>query len=215
MSSEETLHPEGTGVEDVIAFAKDRGCTMLDIRFMDLPGLWQHYSFPIKKLSADLFEEGLPFDGSSLRGWKTINESDMLVVPDSATAFIDPFMAEPTLVLIGNIVDPIERTAYPRCPRQLALRAEAYLKSTGIGDTVYFGPEAEFFVFDDVRFRQTTNMGYYEVDSVEGSWNTDRYEEGGNLGYKPRTKQGYFPVPPMDSLHDLRTEMLLTLADLG
>ncbi|MCA8912459.1 MAG: type I glutamate--ammonia ligase [Planctomycetes bacterium] len=215
MASEETLHPDGAGVDDVIAFAKDRGCTMLDIRFMDLPGLWQHYTFPIKKLDADLFEEGLPFDGSSLRGWKTINESDMLVVPDAQTAFIDPFMAEPTLVLIGNIVDPIERTPYGRCPRSVAARAEAYLKSTGIGDTINFGPEAEFFIFDDVRFRQTTNMGFYEVDSVEGSWNTDRFEDGGNLGYKPRTKQGYFPVPPMDSLHDLRTEMLLTLAQLG
>ena len=208
-------HPEGSGIDDVINFAKERGCVMLDIRFMDLPGLWQHYTFPITKLKQETIEEGLPFDGSSLRGWQKINESDMTVLPDPATAFIDPFMKETTLVLIGDIVDPIERTAYPRDPRQVARRAEAYLKSAGIGDTIYFGPEAEFFIFDDVRFRQTTNMGYYEVDSVEGSWNTDRKEEGGNLGYKPRTKQGYFPVPPMDSLHDMRTEMLLVMESIG
>ena len=129
MSSEETLHPEGTGVEDVIAFAKDRGCTMLDIRFMDLPGLWQPYSFPIKKLSADLFEEGLPFDGSSLRGWKTINASDMLVIPEARTAKVDPFMEVPTLVLLGNAVDTITRSDYERCPRSLAGRAEMNSKT--------------------------------------------------------------------------------------
>ncbi|MHC4841973.1 MAG: type I glutamate--ammonia ligase [Planctomycetota bacterium] len=213
--SDEKLHPEGTSISEIIQFAKDQNCEMLDIRFMDLPGLWQHYSFPISKLKEDIFEEGFPFDGSSLRGWQKINESDMLVIPEPETAFIDPFMQHKTLVLIGNIVDPIERTPYPRCPRSLAARAEAYLKSTGLGDTAFFGPEAEFFLFDDVRFKQDTNVGYYEVDSIEGSWNTDAPEEGGNLGYKPRTKQGYFPVPPMDSLHDIRTEMLLLLGDLG
>lgn len=213
--TDQTLHPDGTSIDDVIKFAKDAGCTMLDIRFMDLPGLWQHYSFPISKLDENLFEDGTPFDGSSLRGWQKINESDMLVIPDPETAFLDPFMKEPTLVLIGNIVDPIERTPYARDPRNVALQAERYLRSTGIGDQAFFGPEAEFFVFDDVRFKQTTNMGFYEVDSIEGSWNTDRFEDGGNLGYKPRTKQGYFPVPPMDSLHDMRTEMLLLLGRLG
>src|SRR5687768_952753 len=133
ISSDEPFHPTGKSAQDVLAFAKDRGCTMLDVRFMDLPGLWQHYSFPIRRLDKDCFEEGFAFDGSSLRGWKTINESDMLAMPDPSTAFIDPFMAEPTLVLIANVLDPIERTPYPRDPRNVARRVETYLKSTGIG----------------------------------------------------------------------------------
>jgi len=213
--TEYTLHPEKHGIDDILAFAKDRGCTMLDIRFMDLPGLWQHYTFPIRRLSRECFEDGFAFDGSSLRGWQKINESDMTALPDPNTAFIDPFMKEPTLVLIANIVDPVERTPYPRDPRNIARRAEAYLRSTGIGDTIYFGPEAEFFVFDDIRFSTGINHGYYFVDSKEGVWNSGKTEEAGNLGYRPRVKQGYFPVPPMDSLHDIRTEMLLTLARLG
>lgn len=212
---QDKLHPEGKTAADVLAFAKDRGCTMLDIRFMDLPGLWQHYTFPIRRLEQDCFEEGFAFDGSSLRGWKTINESDMLAMPDPATAFLDPFMKEPTLVLIANILDPIERTPYARDPRNVARRVETYLKSTGIGDTVFFGPEAEFFIFDDVRFSTGINHGYYHIDSKEGVWNSGKEIEGGNLAYRPRVKQGYFPCPPMDSLHDIRTEMLLTLARLG
>jgi len=163
------LSPSGKTVADVLDFARKRGCTMLDIRFMDLPGLWQHYTFPIRRLTPECFEEGFPFDGSSLRGWQKINESDMLAIPDPATAFIDPFMKEPTLVLIANTYDPIERTPYPRDPRNIARRVETYLKSTGIGDTIFFGPEAEFFVFDNVRFKTGINEGYYFLDSKEGA----------------------------------------------
>lgn len=209
------LCPTGKTIADVLDFARKRGCTMLDIRFMDLPGLWQHYTFPIRRLNNECFTEGFAFDGSSLRGWQKINESDMLALPDPATAFLDPFMKEPTLVMIANIVDPIERTPYPRDPRNVARRVETYLKSTGIGDTIFVGPEAEFFIFDSIRFKTGINESYYFIDSAEGAWNTGREEEGGNLGYKPRVKGGYFPCPPMDSLHDIRTEMLLTLGQLG
>jgi glutamine synthetase len=162
-----------------------------------------------------VFEDGLGFDGSSIRGWQAINESDMLMVPDPSTAFIDPFFKDPTLVMICDIVDPITKQPYPRDPRYIARKAEAHLKSTGIADTGYFGPELEFFIFNSARFRTTGNEGYYHIDSVEGVWNTGKDEAGGNLAYKPRTKEGYFPVPPTDKLQDVRTDMVLTLQKLG
>ncbi len=199
---------------EVLAFAKENKAKVVDLRFMDFPGVWQHFTIPMSELEESSFEEGYGFDGSSIRGWQPINASDMLVIPDADTAKMDPFFEEPTLVLIGNIVDPITLEAYSRDPRNVAKKAEAFLKSTGIGDTAYFGPEAEFFIFDDVRFESTKYGSFYQVDSVEGNWNTGR-DEGPNLGYKPRHKEGYFPVPPMDKFQDLRTEMLLTLEKLG
>ncbi|MDP2644434.1 MAG: type I glutamate--ammonia ligase [Desulfobacterales bacterium] len=200
--------------EQVLEMGKEKGAKVVDIRFMDYPGVWQHFTVPIKELTLSSFEEGFGFDGSSIRGWQPIHASDMLVVPDAPTAKMDPFFEAPTLVLIGNIVDPITLEPYSRDPRYIAQKAEAYLKRTGIGDTAYIGPEAEFFIFDDVRFRSTANSSFYEVDSIEGVWNSSR-EEDPNLGYKPRHKEGYFPVPPADKFQDLRTEMLLTLESLG
>jgi glutamine synthetase len=180
---------------------------------MDFPGLWQHFSVPISELEESSFEDGFGFVGSSIRGWQPIHASDMLVVPDAETARMDPFYNAPTLVLICNIVDPVTREPYTRDPRNIAQKADAYLKSTGIGDVAYIGPEAEFFIFDDIRFESTRFGAFYEIDSVEGTWNTGR-DEGPNLGYKPRHKEGYFPVPPMDKFQDLRSEMVLTLEDL-
>jgi len=200
--------------EKVLAMAKEEGVKVVDIRFMDFPGIWQHFSVPLSELEASSFDDGFGFDGSSIRGWQPINASDMLVVPDATTARMDPFFKEPTLVLIGNIVDPLTRESYTRDPRHIAQKAEAYLKSTGIGDTVFIGPEAEFFIFDDVRFESAANGAFYELDSVEGTWNTGR-GEGPNLAYKPRHKEGYFPVPPTDKFQDLRTDMMLTLEKLG
>lgn len=200
--------------KDVVKFAKEKGAKVLDIRFLDFPGVWQHFSVPISEFGESSFEDGYGFDGSSIRGWQPIHASDMLVIPDPATAKMDPFFEVPTLVLIGDIVDPITREPYSRDPRHIARKAEAYLKSTGVGDTAYIGPEAEFFIFDDIRFECSRHKAFYEIDSIEGIWNTGR-EEGPNLGYKPRLKQGYFPVPPMDKFQDLRTEMMLVLEDLG
>ncbi|MGD8962388.1 MAG: glutamine synthetase beta-grasp domain-containing protein, partial [Desulfobacterales bacterium] len=200
--------------KDVLDMAKENGAKVVDLRFMDFPGLWQHFTVPISELKESSFEDGFGFDGSSIRGWQPIHASDMLVVPDATTAKMDPFYEAPTLVLICNIVDPVTREAYTRDPRNIAQKADAYLKSSGIGDVAYFGPEAEFFIFDDIRFESTRYAAFYEIDSVEGNWNTGR-DEGPNLGYKPRHKEGYFPVPPMDKFQDLRTEMLLTLENLG
>jgi glutamine synthetase len=200
--------------ENVLAFAKENGAKIVDIRFMDFPGIWQHFSVPISELDAGSFDDGYGFDGSSIRGWQPINASDMLVIPDATTAKMDPFFEVPTLVLIGNIVDPITREPYSRDPRYIAQKAEAYLKSTGIGDTCFIGPEAEFFIFDDIRFESGKNSAFYAIDSVEGIWNSGR-DECPNLGYKPRHKEGYFPVPPTDKFQDLRSEMMLTLIDLG
>ena len=200
--------------KDVLKMVKDQGVKMVDLRFMDFPGLWQHFSVPVSEVDEGSFEDGFGFDGSSIRGWQPINASDMLVIPDAATAKMDPFFKEPTLVMICNIADPITREPYSRDPRHIAAKAEAYLKSSGIGDTAFIGPEAEFFIFDDIRFESGRNRAFYEVDSVEGIWNTGRDEEP-NLGYKPRHKEGYFPVPPMDKFQDLRTEMTLVLQELG
>ena len=200
--------------KEVLDMAKENGAKIVDLRFMDFPGLWQHFSVPMRELEESSFEDGFGFDGSSIRGWQPIHASDMLVIPDPETAKMDPFYAAPTLTLICNIVDPVTREPYTRDPRNITQKADAYLKSSGIGDTVYIGPEAEFFIFDDIRFESTRFGAFYEIDSIEGSWNTGR-DEGPNLGYKPRHKEGYFPVPPMDKFQDLRSEMVLTLEALG
>jgi glutamine synthetase len=200
--------------KDVVALMKKEGVEIVDLRFMDFPGLWQHFSVPPREISEDTFEAGLGFDGSSIRGWQAINESDMLVKPVPSTAFIDPFFSAKTLVMICNICDPITGEDYTRDPRNIARKAENHLKSLGLADVAYFGPEAEFFIFDDIRFDQNQHEGYYHIDSVEGRWNTGRKEDP-NLGYKPRYKEGYFPVPPTDSLQDIRSEMVLTLEKIG
>ncbi|MBC8199492.1 MAG: type I glutamate--ammonia ligase [Desulfobacterales bacterium] len=200
--------------KQVLEMAKENEAKVVDIRFLDFPGVWQHFTVPICELDESSFEDGFGFDGSSIRGWQPIHASDMLVIPDPATTKMDPFFEVPTLVLIGDIADPLTREPYSRDPRYIAKKAELYLKGSGIGDTVYIGPEAEFFIFDDVRFESSTNRAFYEIDSIEGIWNTGK-EESPNLGYKPRHKQGYFPVPPTDKFQDLRTDMLLTLEKLG
>ena len=201
--------------KEVFALAKDRGATMVDLKFMDFIGLWQHFTVPLGELSEGSFEEGLGFDGSSIRGWMEIHASDMLVMPDASTAVMDPFTKEPTLSIICNIVDPITKEPFSRDPRNVAQKAEKYLKSTGIADTAYFGPEAEFFIFDEVRYDSTNNQAFYLIDSAEGQWNTGKAEDGGNRGYKPRYKEGYFPVAPTDSHQDIRTEMCRVMADVG
>ncbi len=204
-----------TSSEEVLRFIKDEAIEFVDVRFTDLPGQQQHFNVPAAGLTADFFSEGVMFDGSSIRGFAAIHKSDMKLVPDPATAFLDPFRAAKTLNMNFSIVEPRTGEPYERDPRQLASKAEAYLKSTGIADTVYFGPEAEFYVFDDVRFQTSQNEGYYHIDSIEGAWNTGRVEEGGNRGYKPRYKGGYFPVPPMDHYADLRDQMSTALIAAG
>ncbi len=201
--------------KEVIAYAKKNNVVMVDLRFTDWPGTWQHCSYPIGMLDEGMFEDGMGFDGSSIRGWQAINESDMLMIPDPGTAFIDPFFQHTTLVMYCDIEDPITREPYHRDPRHIARKAESYLQQSGIGDTVYVGPEAEFFIFNSARFGTSANEGFYHIDSVEGSWNTGLDEEGGNLAYKPRPQEGYFPAPPTDHYQDLRTEMVLNLEKLG
>jgi glutamine synthetase len=200
--------------DSVFDFAKKHGAQMVDLKFTDLLGMWQHFSMPISQLSKESFESGFMFDGSSIRGWKSIEASDMMVKPDANTAQIDPFMEVPTLSLICDVHDPVTGEPYNRDPRQIVKRALAYLKSTGIADNAFFGPEAEFFIFDDVRYDQSSNGAFYQVDSDEAPWNTGR-DEGRNLGYKPRSKEGYFPALPHDTMHDLRTEICLELEKLG
>jgi glutamine synthetase len=200
--------------KQVLEYAKQNGAVVVDLRFIDLPGAWQHTSVPIHRLTEDSFEEGFGFDGSSIRGYKPINASDMLIVPDATTAQMDPYTREPTLVLICDIVDPITKEAYGRDPRFISRKCEAYVKQTGLADTIYVGPEAEFFVFDDVRYHSSPEGSFYAIDSVEGAWNTGT-DEGPNLGYKVRHKGGYFPVMPTDTLMDIRTEMCMDLEKLG
>ncbi|HBA27669.1 MAG TPA: type I glutamate--ammonia ligase [Nitrospinae bacterium] len=200
--------------KEVLEFSKKNNAKMLDLKFMDFPGIWQHTSFPIPQLEESSFENGFGFDGSSIRGWQPIHASDMLLIPDPATAVMDPFTKEPTLSMICNVVDPITKERYSRDPRYIAQKAEAYLKSTGIADTSYMGPEAEFFIFDDIRYDTKEQCSYYFIDSKEGKWNSGK-EENPNLGYKPRYKEGYFPVPPTDSLMDIRAEMSLTMMAIG
>jgi glutamine synthetase len=200
--------------KDFFTFAKEHGATMVDLKFTDLLGTWQHCTFPIDTWDEDTFEEGVGFDGSSIRGWQAINVSDMIARPDPATACIDPFFDEPTVSVIANIVDPETGNDYSRDPRHVARKAEAYMKESGIADVCNVGPEPEFLIFDQVRYEQTQHRGFYEIDSVEGQWNTARFEEP-NLGYKPSYKGGYFPVSPTDTYHNLRTEMTLELQKLG
>ena len=200
--------------KDVLAFAKENKIEIIDLKFIDLPGLWQHFSITTSELSEDLFENGIGFDGSSIRGFQSIKESDMLLFPDPNTVMLDPFTELPTLSLICNVRDPLTGDAYSRDPRYVAQKAEKYLQSTGIADTSYWGPEIEFYIFDNIRFDQTYNHGFYFIDSEEGAWNTGSAERP-NLGYKPRYKEGYFPVAPMDQLIDIRNEMILTMISLG
>lgn len=200
---------------EVVQLIKDKGVEFVDFRFTDFPGLWQHFTQPASEIGEATFSEGLGFDGSSIRGWQTINASDMLVVPDASTAFIDPFNKRKTLNIICDVEDPLTRESYSRDPRNIAFKSVAYLQSTGIADTAFIGPEAEFFIFDSARFQTSPNLGYYEVDSIEGRWNSAADEEGGNLAYKPRYKEGYFPVPPTDKFYDLRHEMVAELINVG
>lgn len=200
--------------KDVLTLIAEEGAVMVDLKFTDFLGQWQHTTVPVKMLDEDAFESGFGFDGSSMRGWQPIHASDMLLLPDASTAMMDPFCAHPTLSMLCNVVDPITKTPYSRDPRYIAKKAETYLKTTGVGDTAYFGPEPEFFVFDDVRYDQGGNFAFYNVDSAEGRWNTGRDEQP-NLGYKTRIKEGYYPVPPADSLADLRAEMALTMQKVG
>ncbi len=200
--------------KEVLALCREKDVKAVDMRFMDFPGLWQHFTIPVGKLDEDVFEDGLGFDGSSIRGWQAINESDMLVVPQPETAMIDPFTELTTLSMVCNIQDPITREDYSRDPRNVARKAVNYMKSTGLGDTCFIGPEAEFFIFDDIRFEQTPNAGFYYIDSIEGQWNRGR-DEGPNLGSKLRYKEGYFPVPPADQLMNIRNEMMNYLIESG
>ncbi len=198
---------------EVLEYAKKNKVLVVDLKFVDLPGTWQHFTIPIEELNEDTFKDGSGLDGSSIRGWKAINNSDMLVVPDPTTACMDPFTAVPTLSLVGNVMDPITREIYERDPRFIAQKAEKHLKSTKIGDISYWGPEAEFFIFDHARFDQTSHSGYYFLDSEEGVWNAG--QDGVNLGNKIRHKEGYFPVPPIDTQQDIRTEMILEMQKAG
>ena len=200
---------------DVLSLVVDEGYEFVDLRFCDLPGQVQHFTVPTHQLTEGSFEEGFGFDGSSIRGFQDIQESDMLLIPDPATAVDDVFRSRKTLILYCFVNDPITGTPYEKDPRYIAKKAEDYLISTGVADTSYWGPEAEFYIFDDVRFGQDQNSGYYFVDSIEGAWNSGEFEEGGNLGYKPRYKEGYFPVPPTDHFQDLRSEMTARLEEAG
>ena len=203
-------------IQSVMRKARDADCRIFDLRFTDLPGTWQHFSLPIDKLEEDLFDDGLGFDGSSVRGFQQIQESDMLVVPDPATAFVDPIPEVPTLVMSCDIRDPITGESYTRDPRNIAKKAEQHLIDSGIADTSYWGPEAEFFIFNSIRYDQTANAGYFFIDSEEGVWNTGADDmHVANLGHRPRHKMGYFPVPPNDKLQDLRTQMVLALGEVG
>ena len=200
---------------DALKLGEQHDAKFFDIRFCDLPGLMQHFTVPFDEIDEEVFEEGLGFDGSSIRGFQEIQESDMILVPDPDTAVMDPFAKYPTLVMNAYVKDPITGEAYSRDPRNIAKKAQDYLAGTGIADTAYFGPEAEFYIFDSIRFDQNQHSSYHYIDAVEGVWNSGKEEEGGNLGYKPRYKEGYFPLPPMDHYQDLRSEMVITLRELG
>jgi glutamine synthetase len=201
--------------KDVLALAKEAGVEIVDLRFCDLPGLMQHFSVPMSQLTEESFEDGFGFDGSSIRGFQEIQESDMLLLPDADSAFIDPFLQHSTLAMNCFVRDPVTGEMYSRDPRYIARKAELYLKQTGIADTSFWGPECEFYIFDSIRFEQNEHEGYYHIDAVEGVWNSGAEEDGRNLGYKPRYKEGYFPLPPMDHYQDLRSEMVLNLEKVG
>jgi len=199
----------------ILEMIKENDVKYVDFRFTDPRGKWHHTAQHINTIDEDMLSEGIMFDGSSIAGWKAINESDMLLKPDLASAVMDPFAAQPQLILFCDVLEPSSGQPYARCPRSIAKRAEAYMQSAGIGDTAYFGPEAEFFVFDDVRFKTDGHQGYYFLDSEEGPYNSGREFEGGNMGHRPGPKGGYFPVSPVDSGTDLRAEMVSVLADMG
>ncbi|HUU60543.1 MAG TPA: type I glutamate--ammonia ligase [Phycisphaerae bacterium] len=200
--------------EDFFEFARKNNAEMVDLKFTDLLGTWQHCSFCIDTWDADTFTDGVGFDGSAIRGWQGIHMSDMLAIPDPATTCMDPFFARPTVSILANIVDPVTKADYTRDPRHVARKGAAYLRETGIADTCFIGPEPEFFIFDEVRYEQNQHTGMYRIDSVEGAWNTARFEEP-NLGYKPSFKGGYFPVSPTDTYHDLRGEMVMEMRKVG
>jgi glutamine synthetase len=204
-----------SNADEVMKYLKDEDVKFVDVRFCDLPGIMQHFNVPAESVDSAFFEDGQMFDGSSIRGFQAINESDMKLTPDLETAYIDPFRTAKTLNINMSIVDPYTNEPYSRDPRQVAHKAEAYLKSTGIADTAFFAPEAEFYIFDDVRFETKQNLSFYEIDSIEAAWNTARKEDGGNLGHKTPYKGGYFPVPPVDHYADLRDEMVTALDALG
>ncbi len=197
----------------VLEFARQHDAKILDLRFTDIPGLWHHVSYPIEQLTEASFDEGFGIDGSSIRAWAGIHESDMLLKPDANCHLVDPFTEVPTLVLVCDVVDPVTKQAYDRDPRFIARKAEMYLSSSGIADAAYFGAEAEFFIFDNVRFDQREQYGFYYIDAEEGRWNSGR--EANNLGYRPRFREGYFPVAPTDHYQDLRSEMMLTMQSCG
>ena len=199
--------------KEVLEFAKKNDAKQLDLRFTDIPGLQHHVSYPIGELDESSFEEGFGMDGSSIRGWAAIHESDMLLIPDPETAIMDPFAEFSTLVMIGNAKDPVTKQRYERDPRWIGQKAELYLKNSGVADTAYFGAEAEFFIFDNISFDQNQHEGYYFIDAEDGRWNSGRREN--NLGYRPRYKEGYFPVPPTDHYQDLRSEMVQTMIKCG
>ena len=201
--------------DDVLKLMQEKEAKFVDLRFTDTRGKWQHVTIPAHTVEADFFEDGKMFDGSSIAGWKGIQESDMIMMPDPDTAVMDPFFDEPTLNITCDIIEPSTMQGYERDPRSIARRAEAYLKSTGIGDVAYFGPEPEFFVFDDVRWGADVSGAFYKVDSEEAMWNSERVYEDGNMGHRPGLKGGYFPVPPVDSLHDLRAAMCLAMEEMG
>jgi len=197
----------------VLEFASRNGVRIVDLRFTDLPGLWHHISYPVERLTEAAFEDGFGMDGSSIRGWAAIHESDMLLIPDPNFYLLDPFTEASTLVMVADVSDPVTKQRYDRDPRYIARKAEMYLAATGIADTANFGPEAEFFIFDNVRFDQREQHGFYFIDAEEGRWNSGRPE--GNLGYRPRYREGYFPVPPTDHYQDLRSEMVVTMQNAG
>jgi len=209
-----TTRGNANPVQKAIALAKEKGCVFVDLKFIDLPGTWQHYTLPIGELTTELFEEGNGFDGSSIRGFRAIHESDMLLMPDPTTAIVDPVLEPATLSLICDVRDPVTGEDYTRDPRYVAKKAEAYLKSTGIAEGSYWGPELEFFIFNSVRFEQNSHVGYYAIDSQEGIWNSGN-GEGNNLGYRPRHKEGYFPTPPTDQIHGIRTKIALKMMEGG
>jgi Glutamine synthetase len=202
-------------LENVEKLIKDNQIEFVDLRFVDMRGIEQHVTFPASIVEPALFEEGKMFDGSSIAGWKGINESDMVLMPDADTAYVDPFYADPTLVLTCDVLDPATMQSYGRCPRGIAKRAEAFLKSSGIAELAFFGPEPEFFIFDSVRFANDMGNTFFKINSEEAAWSTGDKFDGANSGYRPAVKGGYFPVPPTDSLHDLRAEMCKTLAQVG
>src|SRR5579863_1953020 len=201
--------------DEVLKFIGDKKIQFVDVRFCDLPGTMQHFTVPVESFDEKVFTDGRMFDGSSIRGFQQIHESDMLLLPDPATAYVDPFREHPTLNLTFFVHDPLTGEPYTRDPRNIAKKAEEYLRGSGIADTSYFGPEAEFYIFDSARFSTGPNEGYYHLDSIEGAWNTGRDEGGGNLGYKPRYKGGYFPVPPTAHFTALRSEMVTKLIECG